>query len=367
MSCPRLLARTLTVSALALLAVPVVPVAASAETSSEPASTGAYFWRGKLPSTLTLGPATQPNPANGQDTDLDGVARDDLAVAVTTPGQSDKETFLLWDLVDLTEVDTITKFVITLPVSEKGPSQDQAQNTYAYGGFPDLSVCASKGGFGPTDAGAFEVKPEVDTAKCVVAKHDEAKKAYVADITKLTTTWLTGENNGVAVVPATTDIAFQVVLATPDKHTAAITYDKGAEPAVDEGETVTETPLGIDTGVASDPGLDSGGFDTGGGGDTGVAFDPGTVDAPVTVDEAPAGDAPVTAAGLEQPTSVATRQVASSTVPGGPPLGFWLLALLGGGLLLLISVVTGAEPQVQARRDGRVLQQVARASARGAA
>lgn len=356
----RTLARALAVGSLACLAVPVVPMtAAMADTTAEAPSTAAYFWSGKLPSTITLAGQTQPNPVNGQDTDLDGVARDDLAVAVQTPGRSDKETFLLWDLLELTEFDTITQFVVTLPLTENGPSNEQPKNTYVFGGTPDLSVCASKGGFGSTDAGAYELKPEIDAANCVVAKHDAAKKAYVADITKLARGWLTGDNNGVAVVPAETSQPFQVVFQPVDKLASSIAFTKGEDPfAAEEEVTDVATDLG-GTGTATDPG----GFDAGTEVGTGEvpAFDTGSVESPVvdTALPAPAEVAPVGPT-VAQPVQV--QPVALATVPGGPPLGFWLLALLIGGLLLLVSLTTGAAPAPARRRDGRVLQQIQRAA-----
>lgn len=360
----RIVPRLLVLSTLTLVAVPVVPLTASAESASEAASTGAYFWQGKLPSTFTLGGQTQPNPANGQDTDADGVAREDLAVAVTQPGQSDKESFLLWDLLELTENDTITKFVVTLPLTEKGPSQDSAQNTFAYGGTPDLDICASQGGFGPTDAGAYEVKPEVDGKKCVPAKHDPAKKAYVADITTLASSWLTEANNGVAVVPADTSTAFQVVFQPADKHTAAIEFTKGEDPFAEV--PFEEAPLTVDEGVSSDGGFDAGGADLGGSFDSGLSS--GSAESPI-VDTALPAEPVVEGGPAPDVAPAATQPVALQSVPGAPPLGFWLLALLLGGLLLLVSMVTGAGPvPPAARRAGRVLAQVQQnAAGRGAA
>lgn len=365
----RTLLRALAVGCLALPVLPLTGAAAHAATTTEAPGTGAYYWSGKLPSSFSLLGQSLPNPVNGQDTDLDGVARDDLAVAVVVPGSSDKETFLLWDLLDLDENDTITKFVVTLPLTEKGPSSDTPQNTLAYGGTPDLDVCASKGGFGETDAGTYDTKPEVDTEQCVVATYDDGKKAYTADITKIAAGWLTGDNFGVAVVPADTAVPFQVVFQPTAKHSAAITFTPGADPVE---EDLSVTPGDVGAGETSGGGFDTGGFDTGGfdsggfGGDAGGVDLGGTgsVESPVVDTALPPAEAagPAEAPAVAQPAQVAP--VALASVPGGPPLGFWLAALGLGLLLLLVSFVTGAEPSAAARRrDGRVLAQIQRSSA----
>lgn len=354
------LLRAVTIGALACLAVPVVPQTALADTAEEAAGTGAYFWRGKLPSVL----AGQPNPVNGQDTDADGVARDELAVAVTAPGQTDKETFLAWDLLSLGLDDTITGFVVTVPLSESGPNPDPAQSTVQSGGTPELQACAPKGGFGSTDAGTYDTKPEVDLAACAKGTFDAAKKAYSFDVTALAGSWLSDTNNGIAIVPVALDQPFQVVFKKIDAITAAITFTAGEDPfeedlAVDEPfDSGTDTGGGFDTGLGG--GFDSG-FDSGGG--SALSSAPLTsFDAPLTADEPLGTPVEVAEPAVADEEQVSTTPVALRSVPGAPPLGFWVAAVAIGLLLLAFSLTTGA-PVVPGAgrapaREGRVLRQV---------
>lgn len=366
------LLRALAIGALACLAVPVVPQTALADTAEEAAGTGAYFWRGKLPSVI----AGQPNPVNGQDTDGDGVARDELAVAVTSPGQTDKETFLAWDLLSLGLNDTITGFVVTVPLSETQPNPDPAQSTVQSGGTPELQACAPKGGFGSTDAGTYDTKPEVDLAACAKGTFDAAKGAYAFDVTALTGTWLTEANNGIAIVPVALDQPFQVVFKKIDAITAAITFTAGEDPF--EEDLSVDVPLDSGTSTATGGGFDSGfgsgfdgGFDSGGG--SALSSAPLTVfDAPLTAEEPLGEPVEVAEPAIADDGRVATTPVALRNVPGAPPLGFWVAAVAIGLLLLAFSLVTGA-PVVPGAgrapaRQGRVLRQVQALSlARGTA
>lgn len=363
----KMLLRTAVIGALACLAVPVLPQTALADTAEEAPGTGAYFWQGKQQSVV----AGQPNPVVGADTDADGVARDELAVAVTAPGRTDKETFLQWDLLALGPNDTITGFVVTVPLSESGPNPDPAQNTVQSGQTPELQACMPKGGFGSTDAGSYDTKPEVDLAVCVPGSFDAAKKAYVFDVTPLTATWLTDSNNGIAIVPIALDQPFQVVFKKIDAITAAITFTAGEDPFAED------VSGGEDVATGEDPGFSSGdsgavGFDSGVDSGFDSSFDSGgsvLSSAPLTVFDAPltAGDAlaePVTA---PEPTvadgeQVSTAPVALRSVPGSPPLGFWVAAIALGLLLVAFSIATGSPLGTTAarapRREGRVLRQV---------
>lgn len=353
----------LIVGSLVCLSVPVLPQAALADTGTENAATGAYFWRGKLPSELVVGPVALPNPLNGQDTDADTVARDDLAVGVQTPGQSDKESFLQFDLLELTELDLITKFVVTMPLSKNGPSDDLTKNTVQIGVGAPLQACAPKGGFGSTDAGAWDTKPEVDLANCAPGTFDEAKGTYTFDVTKIAATWLTGDNNGIAIVPADLTTPFQVVFQPTEAHVAQYTFTAGVEEEFD-----LDLDLGTEVGTTTTTFDD--GF-TGGGSALSEAPASVFVDAPLAAAE-PAPAAPV-AAGPAPDVALQVAPAAARSVSFRPPLAFWLAALVVAGVLLAMSLSTGQPVAAHSgggrqAGQGRVLRQIQQLSvARGTA
>lgn len=334
--------------------VPVTDSPAAAETSSEPAAIGAYFWRDKLPSTIVVDPdgptgpipgQVQPNPVNGQDTDLDQVARDELAVAVTAPGQSNKETYLAWDLTTVPFEATITGFAVTSPLSDLPPSTETSQNSRTTEpSVAPIKACAATQGFGETDAGAWENKPTYDDKRCVPAKYDAAKKAFTYDVGSFAAGFPTADVSGVALVPADTTASFQVVFGRASKHTASITYTMPSLPEepTDPGPVLPPAP--VDTGVAPPPGL-------------GVA-----PLAPVTGGEVPQAPTAPVVDPVVPPAQNGAVPVASVAVPTRPPTGFWVLALVLAVVLAAMSVVTGNPAAAAAvrRRQGAVLRQVQR-------
>lgn len=362
-------ARALAVASLTALTLPLSPVAAHAETTTEAASMGAYFWEGKLGSTI----GGQPNPANGQDTDADGVARDDLAVALTTQGEneSDKETFLAWDLFELDSGATISKFVVTMPLTEKGPNPDPAQNSVqSRAGEALLRACAPEGGFGTTDAGPYEVKPKVNFATCVPGAFDAAKKAYVFDVTALTSTWLSGANNGIAIVPdkPTEQSPFQVIFQPFAAHVAEIEYTPGPnaeleEPAGGFDSGASSTDFGSTT---SDFGSSSGSSDSflssAPSSSFGTSSGSLTSSLDVPLPESAPADGDVAPEPEVADQQVRTAPVAQRSVSAGPPIGFWLLAVLLAAALVMMSLATGAPvtPASAKARAGRVLETVQR-------
>jgi hypothetical protein len=335
--------------------IPVLGSPAVAETASEPAAIGAYFWKDKLPSTIVVdpdGPAgpvpaqVQPNPVNGQDTDLDLVARDELAVAVTLPGESNKETYLAWDLTTVPLEATITGFTVTSPLSDLPPSDDTTQNSRTTEpSLANIKACAAVQGFGDTDAGAYENKPLFDEKRCVQAKFDAAKKAFTYDVGSFAAGFATADVSGVALVPSDNTSAFQVVFGRTTKHTASITYTMPSEtePPVDPAPVAPVPPVTPGGGVT----VPGGGF----------------APSPPVIGGEPAPTAPT----VQEPTPVVQPTqgavpVASASVPARPPSGFWVLALVLAALLAAMSAVTGspvAAGQVR-RRQGAVLRQMQR-------
>jgi hypothetical protein len=340
--------------AIATAMIPALESPAAAETSSEHASIGAYFWKDKLPSTIVVDPdgpegpvpaVVQPNPVNGQDTDLDLVARNELAVAVTLPGESNKETYLAWDLTTVPLDATITGFSVISPLSDLPPSTDiEKLSRTTEPSLAPIKACAATQGFGDTDAGAYENKPTYDDKRCVPAKYDAAKKAFTYDVKSFANGFATADVSGVALVPADPTVAFQVVFGPATKHVASITY---TTPGEETPQELPEAPVppAVDTGGGSTPG-------------SGFVPVPTTPDLGGVVPTGP--QAPGVAPSVPQPQGGVP--VASVTVPSSPPPAFWLLGLGMVALLLAMSAVTGS-PLTAAgarRRQGHVLRQVER-------
>ena len=339
---------------------PLVGSPAAAETSSERAAIGAYFWKDKLASTIVVDPdgpdgplpgVVQPNPVNGQDTDLDLVARDELAVAVTVPGESNKETYLAWDLTTVPPEATITGFSVVSPLSDIPVSEDTTKtNQTTDPSEASIKACAAIQGFGVTDAGAYENKPLYDDKRCVPAKYDVAKKAFTYDVGSFAAGFFTTDVSGVALVPADTSATFQIVFGRTAKHSATIAYTMPSLPEapVDPAPVLPLPPLNPGSGVLL----------------PGEGFVPG---APITGGEtAPVAPTVQEPTPVVQPTQGAVP-IASASVPARPPSGFWLLALLLVALLAAMSVVTGSPASsAQVRgRQGAVLRQMQRRRSAG--
>ena len=372
----RSLTRALTVGALAALATPLLSTPAFAGSATEPAGTGAYFWRDKLPSEFAAGGTKLPNGAAGQDTNNDAVAQDHLAVAVTRAGESNKESFLLWELLEVPPGATITKFVVKSPVSPQGPSQDPAKNTYQTDpAAAKIKACASTEGFGETDAGSYDLKPKVDDTKCVDAKFDPATKTFTYDITSIARNWA-DENNGIALVPADLMRPFQVVFQPTANHIASIAWT-GGTPLSAGSSGFGGGSAGSTTGSLGSTGGSIGGgggsFDAGGGsGDLGGGGSSGgdagaatlSADGALPGGAAPPAAGPQVAADAQAAGATgATRPVAARSVSMAPPLAFWLVALVLGAVLFAMSVVTGnpvAAAVGASRRQGSVLRKVQR-------
>lgn len=357
------LVRTSAVVAASALAVPLWAVpSAHAATTSEPASIGAYFYSAGIDKP-EQSPAAPPN-VTGDATD--GVAAGNLAVAVRVPSQTDKMSFLFFDLAGVPFDASISKASLTVPLAEAtSPTTDPRQANVQRSPAPEkVRVCAAgPEGFNGEDGASFAAAPAVDCkAFSAPAKESADKKGYVFDVTGLAATWLTAANNGVALVPSEAAMTseFQVVFQAFDKATLATEFTPAA-------------PLDLGTpSLPSAPTFDTFTTTTGGG----TSFDSGSFDAPVS--EAPVVDtvlpepAVMEAPAPEPEVAAVTpvRNVALADVPLTPTAAFWIGLAAVAALLGFLGLVMG-DPRVPAASAGgqsrlsRALQQRQQGAARG--
>lgn len=354
--------RALAVTTAAALVVPLWAVpTASAAAKQEPAANGAYFSSTGAPDTGTdagkLPPVTRP---------ADGVAEGNLAVAARA-GQTDKATYLRFDLADLEPGSTITKAQLRVPLAEGDGNVVIAPAAVKVRACP-----AGPEGFSNEQGESLAVAPEAlcDTASAAGADSAD-KKAYVFDITAIAAEWA-DMNDGVALVPAegADSTNFQVVFAGPEQ--AILTYE-ATPPADSPGTGFDAAPADDFAGPADDGAAVGGGTgDTGGSFDAGFAEVPsdsggfGAVDAPlIGAADVPAevpADVPVedpVAAGDPSAETVATQNVAFSERTT-PTAGFWLAGLLFAAVLALMSLIMGDPRLPQAGgRQSRLSQALA--------
>ena len=328
--------RASAVLAAAGLAVPLWAVpSAFAETSTEPAATGAYYY--SLGIDKPEQSPTQPPPITQNMTD--GVAPEHLGVAVRAPGQVDKLSFLSFDLATVPFDATITKAVVTVPLAENGGGNTQMSPA------PEkVKACAAGDeGFNGEDGANTQGAPSTPCDQFeVVAKATADGKAYEFDVSALAASWLTSANNGMALTPAVLTSPFQVVFKPIADAKIAVEFT--LPPAEVTTDFVTpELPAAPDagTGFSGDTGTFDGGFAGGGTADSGgTGF--GAVEAP-SVDSAlpePAVmEAPAPAPDVA-PTAV--RNVALvGDAPLTPTPAFWLGLLAAGSLLVLLGLIMG--------------------------
>lgn len=353
--------RASAVFAAAGLAVPFWAVpSAFAETASEAASVGAYYY--SLGIDKPEQSPTQPPPITQNNTD--GVAPEHLAVAVRTPGRIDKLSFLSFDLASVPFDATITKAVVSVPLADNSGGNMQMSPT------PDkVKACmAGDEGFNGEDGANTAGAPSVLCDKFeVVGKESADKKSYDFDISTLAATWLTEANNGMALTPAALTSPFQAVFKPFAEAKIALTFTAPVEEVVtdvvapDTSFTAPDTGTGFsgssgtfDTAL---PAPDTGGF--------------GAVESPVVDTALPApAPAPMEApAPAVAPTAV-TPVAFAGDVPLTPAPSFWLGLLGVAGLLALLSLILG-DARVPATAAGsttrlsKALQQRESASARG--
>jgi len=354
--------RASAVVAAAGLAVPFWAVpSAFAESASEAASTGAYYYSAGIDKP-DQSPTGIPNVTGNA---TDGVAAEHLAVAVRVPNQVDKKSFISFDLSTVPFDATISKAVVSVPLAENGGGNTQMSPAPA-----KVRACmAGDEGFNGEDGASLSGAPSELCDKFeVIAKESADKKSYEFDVTALASSWLSAANNGMALTPAVTSSPFQVVFLPFDKATIALTFSAPAEEVVTDVVTPDTSFVEPDAGV---------GFS----GDTGGSFDAGlpvpetggfgAVEAPV-VDSALPAPAPQTMdapAPAVAPTEV--RQVALATeVPLTPAPSFWLGMLAVAALLALLSLILGdtrvpAPAAGSATRLTKALQQRDKVAVRG--
>ena len=367
--------RSAAVLAAAGLAVPLWAVpSASAAVVQEPASIGAYFYSAGIDKP-EQSPTQPPNVTADQ---TDGVAPGHLAVAVRLPNQTDKMSFLFFDLAGVPFDATINKAAITVPLAEPTPplTPPRDSNVQRSPAPEKVRVCAAgPEGFNGEDGASFASAPAVDCESFSSApgKATADGKAYTFEITALAASWFTGANNGLALVPAEEAMgsSFQVVFQPNDQ--ATIAADFTAPPAEDFG-----TDVG--TGTTTAPSFDTFTTTTGGGTsfDTGSSFDTG--DSGFGAVEAPAIDTALPEADAAEP-AVAEPDVAPATTvrnvafggdaPLTPSLGFWLGLLALAGLLAFLGLIMGdaripAPIAASQTRLSRALQERQRGAGRGA-
>jgi len=331
------------VAASAALAVPLWAVpAAWAASASEPASIGAYFYAPGIDKPEQA-PAAPPNVTGAA---TDGVAPEHLGVGARA-NQTDKMSFLFFDLATVPLDATISKATVTVPLAEPSPPlTDPRQANVQRNPAPEkVRVCAAgPEGFNGEDGQSFASAPTMDcesfTAPAVATAD---KKAYTFDITALASTWLVDANNGLALVPAEGAGDFQVVFLPMDqsKITAEFTAAAVEEFPADFGTDVSVTP-DLGSGFTGDSGPVDSGFS--GGGDIPVddgGF--GSVEAP-SIDTA----LPETEGAAEvapEPDVAGATQVRNVAAAGDVPLTptpvFWLGLLALAGMLGLMSLIMG--------------------------
>lgn len=332
-------ARTLAALALAGVAVPLVGISpAHAETSTETASNGAYFYSAGVDKP-EQSPAQPPNITGDR---TDGVEPGHLAAAVRVPGRPDKISFLFFDLIEVGFEGTISKAVVTVPLAE---GQGNIQMNPA----PEkVRACpADATGFAAEDGASFAGAPKtMCDVFAVPGKATADGKAYEFDVTAMAQTWVSEANNGMSLEPVDVNQPFQAVFKPFADASIAVEYTPGADALAAEDvevETFDDSTFTEEL-TTTDPGSSS--FDTG-------SFDSGTASAAEDlgfgVADLPAIDSelPQTAPGEE---AVPEPALASDTVPAaaatafreslspttGLIVGAFLLAALLGGLSLIM-------------------------------
>lgn len=327
----RALARAAVATCVAASVVPLWALPAAAEASSEPASSGAYFWQG-TPHRPDQLPANPP-PVQGN---ADGVEAGKLAVAAAA-NQEDKVSFLFFSLSAMPASSTITKATLTVPLASG------AQNV-SYGAAPEKVWACPAGpeGFGGEDAGALADAPKrLCSAAKSGGKATPDGKAYQFDVSAIAAGWSTA-NDGLALTSAegARSTPFQVVFESFDKATLA--YEFTAPPPDLAAAGTTTVPTVPESPASGSSTLPADVTATTGIGTASAPADLTAVAAPVTAPVDTAAAPPVTAA--SPPVVAQARRTAAVDANGvlRPTAQFWLAVLALGGALVVLSMVLGA-------------------------
>ena len=322
-------------TAVALAAVfPVGIGPARADTATEIASGSAYF-----SSTTPAKDDALPSDPGPQFTRLgtDQVAENNLAVAVSAPDRSDKESFVRFEMAGVMALVfegkdvTIDSALVTVPLQ---PDDDKNRSLA-----PDpakVKACATgpEGFADGMDAVAYDEKPTVDCNKLnVVAKASADGTAYTFDVTSIANAWLTDLNDGIGLVPAQMSSPFQVVFKAGSTVTLDLTYTViEDEDVVDPIPTTNPLPP-VDTYVPPT--------------NTGTVTPP-IVNVPQPTPAPTAAPRP-TAAPTQPITNVAGRGFLEDNSLSA---GFWLAAIAGVGLIGAMSLFLG-NPEVAVAGSSR--------------
>jgi hypothetical protein len=307
-------------TAVALAAVfPFGTPAASAETVGEPAAASAYF-SSATPAKDDAFPGDPGPYFNEAGTDL--VAPGNLAVAVTVPTKSDKESYLRFDLLSVPQGASITSAIVTVPLQPD--DQENRSNSPAPA---KVKACAagSEGFADGVDAGAYDEKPATDCKALESAgKPSLDGKAYTFDVTALAGRWLTEINDGIALVPAVLDQPFQVVFRPGAEAKIDVAYTPGAVIITDPPPLVPPAPQ-VNPPVYVPPA------------GTGTAVVPGVVTTPQPTPAPTPAPRPTVAPRAITPVASG----GGFTEHNGLSTGFWLAGLAGVALIGAISLVLG--------------------------
>ncbi len=322
--------------------------AAYADSTSITASSGGYFYAEGIRKP-DESPAAPPNVTNDR---LDRVAPGNLAVAAQA-GREDKVSFLLYDLLDITPGSMVTKATLTMPLV----ANDADNTSYAADPAKVRACMSGPEGFNGDDGNAIEDAP---SRKCdafsAPAKASADGASYVFDVTALAAGWVDGDNDGIALTAAdgATTTPFQVVFASADKATLALTYTPSPELEAPILSAPEVPSTGTDSGFSGafiPPPSDSGFGSTG---------SPALPEAPAPAPQP--GVAPVAAA-----PAPAVALVARDLEVLRPTSQFWLAGLLLAGVLALLSRILGDTSQQAAVSNPSRLTRALEARQRGGA
>jgi hypothetical protein len=323
----------------AAVGVVVSPVAAgdtsSPQTTQVLVTQSTYFWSGQVGAQPVAGTDVAP-PAPVTDPT---VPPGDVAVAgPEVNGQTNKETYLEFDVSAVPSGSTITSFVVTLPVDQSS----QAQSFTPPNTQPPIIACTPNGAWsgGANGAQALAGKPSDTCATdAPIFKSKDGGKTYTADIASIAQSWVSNINTGVAVADDphnNNNTAYQVVFGDStalSKLTAQMTYVPGSNTTLNNPGDNTNTPT--------------------------ESVPPETVNVPLVPsgvspsEQAPATTTPTTVPSPSKAKGSALR--AASYAGAGPPGVFWIAAVLILALLFSASLVLGDEPSDEPERGRRRL------------
>ena len=307
--------------ALACASVPVTGVGtAHADTVALAPNNYGYFFSMGIDKP-EASPADPPNLTGDQ---ADGVSPGNLGVAAQG-GKEDKVSFLYFDVFNLPVGATVDKAVLTLKLVPNSPPKD-----ISYNQAPELVAACKAGssGFAEDDGTGMALAPERLCKDFSTPAKEGPGGTYQWDLTPLAQTWMTGENDGIALTTANADPGtnFQVVFDKAATAKLDVTYTPAVvitDPVVEPPPAAPEPalPPAPTTGFEPAPPVDLGG----------VA--PGTTVPEPTTNPVPT---PVTS----QPTTNVAVPVALETSLR-PETTFWLAVLGLVGALAAVSLVLG--------------------------